>query len=787
MSDRWQCPSCTYSNPPDALVCTCCEREANPAFLEAETPRTRIANGTETTGPSENKGSPRSPQQGVRWYCITCDKWYPVTLPYCSSCGAPAPKERIKCRGCKRILEYIISRPPATLVDCQACRVLTPVNGDPSIEDYGPCRESARGRILSADNVATVAKARLDFITEACLTLNQPFVDDEFPPGPRALFGDSPTGVPTDTNVHNRWSEITQLPWLRPGPNYQLFSPTSGPLPEDVLQGALGDCWILSALAALCQQRPSLIKDLFPYQGGGEASPVGAYLVRLCNSSGAWRLVVVDDHFLSTSPGHRVFAGRSSRVLWVSLLEKAYAKLNGSYEAIEAGTAAEGLTALTGWPCVVYRLQAGGSGVNGGREITQQDDEVLWGSLLSHAGVHVMCASCGFVDGVGKEEYEAMGLFSQHCYSILKVATIGDLRLLKLRNPWGSRVWRGAYGPTSPQWTPELEVALQATTDEDPTGPGTFWIPLSDMRRYFSAITVCLHEDSWSEARTPIMPFPAQLSFPAVPAAEISSFANTQANLSVFQNSSRSGEDDSFPNDVGIVLFRRRPPPNSNVLDYVASSPRSTHSTVQLDTWLYSHTRQSQSDVETRFLAIILTFNHRSGEKAQRRREFTLGVFSAKPAIVRDLWVGFEAERTALAAHIVATGSCEINHDFNLYTTYDAGYCVYVVNTANRAVYFESTVSNAVNLSSSRGWTPSEDGSNVSITTHDLILPGQAMIVLIVSDWGGGFRYTHNYRYTFMGRWSPGQSFHTPPIQEESIHQPFSCGPYSSQPVVRYP
>lgn len=64
---------------------------------------------------------------------------------------------------------------------------------------------------------------------------------------------------------------------------------------------------------------------------------MGVYLVRLCDSNSAWRLVVVDDHFLSTTPGHRVFAGRSSRVLWVSLLEKAYAKLSGSYEAIEAG------------------------------------------------------------------------------------------------------------------------------------------------------------------------------------------------------------------------------------------------------------------------------------------------------------------------------------------------------------------------------------------------------------------------------------------------------------------
>ncbi|KAF4712636.1 hypothetical protein FOZ63_004469, partial [Perkinsus olseni] len=307
-------------------------------------------------------------------------------------------------------------------------------------------------------------------------------------------------------------------------------------------------------------------------------------------------------------------AGKGSRVLWVSLLEKAYAKLSGSYEAIEA--------------C----------------------------SLVSHAGVHIMCASCGFVDGVGKEEYEAMGLFSEHCYTILKVVALDGLRLLKLRNPWGSRVWRGPYGRSSAEWTPELQSRLQSATQEPPTGQGIFWISLADLRRYFCSVTVCLHEDSWSEARTPTMPFPSVLSHPAVPAAEISSFANSQANLAAFQSSDRSAGNSAFPNDIGIVLFRRRAAPNSNVLDYVASSPRSTQSTVQLDTWLYSHTREETNDMETRFLAVVLTFNHRAGSVTRRRRGFTLGVFSAKPVIVRDLWMGFAMERTALAAHIAATG-----------------------------------------------------------------------------------------------------------------------------------
>ncbi|KAF4698460.1 hypothetical protein FOZ62_018042, partial [Perkinsus olseni] len=50
------------------------------------------------------RASPR--QQGVRWYCVTCDKWYPAGVSTCASCGSGPPKERIRCRGCKRMLEY---------------------------------------------------------------------------------------------------------------------------------------------------------------------------------------------------------------------------------------------------------------------------------------------------------------------------------------------------------------------------------------------------------------------------------------------------------------------------------------------------------------------------------------------------------------------------------------------------------------------------------------------------------------------------------------------------------
>lgn len=52
------------------------------------------------------------------------------------------------------------------------------------------------------------------------------------------------------------------------------------------MQGALGDCWLLAALATV-GSRPELLERVMVTK---EYNPHGAYLVRLCKD-GEWRLV----------------------------------------------------------------------------------------------------------------------------------------------------------------------------------------------------------------------------------------------------------------------------------------------------------------------------------------------------------------------------------------------------------------------------------------------------------------------------------------------------------------
>ena len=75
---------------------------------------------------------------------------------------------------------------------------------------------------------------------------------------------------------------------------------------------------------------------------------MGIYGVRFCKS-GTWQDLVVDK-YLPCLNGGPVFSQGNKNEIWVLLLEKAWAKIHGSYFRIEAGSAETVMHDLTGAP-----------------------------------------------------------------------------------------------------------------------------------------------------------------------------------------------------------------------------------------------------------------------------------------------------------------------------------------------------------------------------------------------------------------------------------------------------
>lgn len=72
-----------------------------------------------------------------------------------------------------------------------------------------------------------------------------------------------------------------------------------------------------------------------------------------------------------------------------------------------------------------------------------------------------------------------------------------DLRLVKLRNPWGHFSWVGDWSDKSNLWTNNLRSKLKPNQAND----GLFWISFSSMLKYFDSIDVCKVSRNWNEIR----------------------------------------------------------------------------------------------------------------------------------------------------------------------------------------------------------------------------------------------------------------------------------------------
>lgn len=343
-------------------------------------------------------------------------------------------------------------------------------------------------------------------VLAACIFQRVPYVDLKFPPVQSSL---------------SRSFDKVQLPptaFKRPTdylpPDFRksiaLFRNISV---DDIDQGQLGDCWLLCSISSLAEQ-PSMIKDIFKHPTGVEQAlkeqAVGAYRVTL-NKNGWWQILILDD-YLPVVGNKPLFAKtvEDPSELWVSLIEKAYAKVHGSYASITAGDALHALTDLTGFPVTRFDTEWEDALKN------STADDTLFADLLRYdkegflinlntPGIDNSAYMSAQSSGNSKEfeeRYTKAGLGMGHAYSILKVKSFPqlNLRLLQIRNPWGNGTeWTGDWCDTDVKWKQHPDVARDCGFSAAPDG--TFWMAWADVKKYFDGGGVCFVRNGWSDYR----------------------------------------------------------------------------------------------------------------------------------------------------------------------------------------------------------------------------------------------------------------------------------------------
>lgn len=322
------------------------------------------------------------------------------------------------------------------------------------------------------------------------------YKDSSFPPDIRSLGdvgGDDANKKSGKTNADVIWRRAGDF--THSG-RMQLFADTVDP--KDICQGALGDCWLLAAMACMAEHEGA-IHSLFYTR---ERNPRGKYKVRIFDGFlNKWVTITVDDFVPCSKQVYErdktcqpLFTQPNGNELWVMILEKAFAKFCGSYHNLEGGSSLWAIRAMTGDHAREFR-----KGTDGWQRLDLENNEsanrrdyslyargekldnnTMFRVLHKYDKLHSVLAISGS-DGVN-------GLVKGHAYSILRVEEAKGFRLVQIRNPWGTGEWKGDWSDSSSKWTehPAVAKAVGYVNKDD----GAFWMSWDDVVQHWTSINV---------------------------------------------------------------------------------------------------------------------------------------------------------------------------------------------------------------------------------------------------------------------------------------------------------
>ncbi|KAJ3828949.1 hypothetical protein F5880DRAFT_1502696 [Lentinula raphanica] len=400
-------------------------------------------------------------------------------------------------------------------------------------------QQESKARLLvtaELDKALEECKAKVARISKDCRMMNRKYRDNEFDlENDRELClhglfipGSTETYAPSDVQ------RVTQI-----FENPQFF--VDGANADDIVQGAIGDCWFVSALATMTTTRGLVEK--FCVAKDEEIGVYGFIFFR----DASWVTVIIDDFLYTINPKYEELSYREKALYhsnkeiynatarksgkgtpnetWVPLIEKAYAKLHGSYAALSGGEACEAIEDLTGYAQASESPSHSSTMFYSGVSTFIPTSDILdidrfWNEELLKANQDRLFG-CSFdgLDGTRSGDYNASisGLIGDHAYSVLRAVEVKGKRFVVLRNPWGRSEWTGPWGDGSKEWTKEwLDVLplIGHSFGDD----GQFVMEYKDLLENWKTIDRTLLFDSswimsfqWLHVTT--KPFPTAWSF----------------------------------------------------------------------------------------------------------------------------------------------------------------------------------------------------------------------------------------------------------------------------------
>ncbi|KAK3513808.1 hypothetical protein QTP70_028867 [Hemibagrus guttatus] len=201
-------------------------------------------------------------------------------------------------------------------------------------------------------------------------------------------------------------------------------------------QGILGDCWLLCACTMLLKNRYLLNQVMPPGQCvWGQSGYTGQFRFQFWRN-GHWTEIQIDDRLPCIKDTPCFSRCQSPMAFWVALLEKAYAKLHGSYERLWAGQVCEAVVDLSGGVAERWSLKKSLNTPGGRSVFSELSQEMRKQSYIS---------CCVHEAPTGAPEQGQFHALSVMEWKAVKTIAGAQVQLLQIHNPWGRRCWEGAW------------------------------------------------------------------------------------------------------------------------------------------------------------------------------------------------------------------------------------------------------------------------------------------------------------------------------------------------------
>uniref|UniRef100_A0A3Q0R274 Calpain catalytic domain-containing protein n=1 Tax=Amphilophus citrinellus TaxID=61819 RepID=A0A3Q0R274_AMPCI len=308
-----------------------------------------------------------------------------------------------------------------------------------------------------------------DFVSlkKFCLINGLRYLDDLFPPDSNSIG----QGI-------LKPADLARVEWLRPAqiaPNADFV--VDGFSRFDFGQGILGNCWFLASIGALTFQK-HIFQQVVPLDQTLKEDYCGIFHFRFWRF-GRWVDVVIDDKLPTINRSLIFVHSKDPNEFWPALLEKAYAKVCGSYTDMNSGTPSEAMMDFTGGVHMCIQLS--------------DSSADAWG-LMCRAGKSNTLMGCGTAQGeTPANTILPNGLVQGHAYTVTGVIELLSqgkrVRLVRLWNPWGKGEWKGDWSDLSPMWSTvsseDRHKCLSVADD------GEFWMTFEDLCKFYTDVDIC--------------------------------------------------------------------------------------------------------------------------------------------------------------------------------------------------------------------------------------------------------------------------------------------------------